>query len=130
MEKEMYINGLQHIGIPTERMEDSITFYGELGFNEIYKLYYKPKEQWICFMELGGLMIELYEEKGNAVDGAINHFSLNCLDIHKEYARIATLGYQVISDGIEDMDIWTNGVKFFIISGPNRERIEFCQRLN
>lgn len=130
MEKEMYINGLQHIGIPTERMDDSIAFYGELGFNEIYKLYYKPKEQWICFMELDGLMIELYEEKGSGLDGAINHFSLNCLDIHKEYERIAALGHQVVSDGIEHMDIWNNGVKFFIILGPNKERIEFCQRLN
>ena len=31
--------------------------------------------------------------------------------------------------GIEELPFWENGVKFFMIKGPNEERIEFCQKL-
>lgn len=129
MDKKMYINGLQHIGIPVENMEVSIGFYESLGFKKIYEVHYEPKEQWICFMELGGLALELYEETGSKTDGAINHIALNCLDIGMEYDEVSGLGYEVVSHGIEDMDIWPKGVRFFIIKGPDQERIEFCQRL-
>jgi len=37
--------------------------------------------------------------------------------------------YTVITDGIEELPFWENGVKFFMIKGPNEERIEFCQKL-
>ena len=37
--------------------------------------------------------------------------------------------YIVITDGIEELPFWENGVKFFMIKGPNEERIEFCQKL-
>lgn len=129
MDEKVYIDGLQHIGIPVDNVEVSTAFYERLGFKEIYKVYYKPNKQWIRFMELNKLVLELYEESSEMRDGAINHFALNCLDIEAEYARVTALGCEVISSGIESMDIWSDGVKFFIISGPDRERIEFCQRL-
>ena len=37
-------------------------------------------------------------------------------------------GYTILSDGMEKLPFWENGVAFFIIQGPNQERIEFCER--
>ena len=45
------------------------------------------------------------------------------------YKKICENGYEVITDGIEQLPFWDNGVKFFMIKGPNEERIEFCQKL-
>ena len=45
------------------------------------------------------------------------------------YKNICENGYEVITDGIEQLPFWDNGVKFFMIKGPNEERIEFCQKL-
>lgn len=129
MDEKMYIDGLQHIGIPVDDIDISGTFYESLGFKEVYRVYYEPDRQWIRFMELNDLVLELYQESSVKRDGAINHLALNCLDIDKEYEKIVKLGYKVLSNGVESMDIWDKGVRFFIISGPDRERIEFCQRL-
>ena len=43
--------------------------------------------------------------------------------------KICENGYEVITDGIEQLPVWDNGVKFFMSKGPNEERIEFCQKL-
>ena len=59
---------------------------------------------------------------------AINHFALNCTDIQAAYAWICEQGYKVLSNGIEELPFWEKGVAFFIIEGPNKERIEFCER--
>lgn len=58
-----------------------------------------------------------------------NHIALNCLDIEKAYAAALNQKHLVLSNGIEALDFWERGVRFFIIQGPNKERIEFCQKL-
>ena len=50
-------------------------------------------------------------------------------NIEEMYKMICENGYEVITDGIEQLPFWDNGVKFFMIKGPNEERIEFCQKL-
>ena len=49
-------------------------------------------------------------------------------DIQAAYAWICEQGYKVLSNGIEELPFWEKGVAFFIIEGPNKERIEFCER--
>ena len=74
-------------------------------------------------------MLETYAEGGNGLDGAINPFALNCTDIQAAYTWICEHGYKVLSDGIEELPFWENGVSFFIIEGPNKEKVEFSQYL-
>ena len=50
-------------------------------------------------------------------------------DIESMYQKICNEKYTIITDGIEELPFWENGVKFFMIKGPNEERIEFCQKL-
>lgn len=50
-------------------------------------------------------------------------------DIEAAYALVQGLGYPVVSQGIESMNVWENGVRYFTILGPNQERVEFNQYL-
>ena len=104
-------------------------FYEDLGFQVILRTCVPEKNQHVAFLQLGNLVIETYEDPVALCDGAINHIALNCLDIEKAYAAALNQKHLVLSNGIEALDFWERGVRFFIIQGPNKERIEFCQKL-
>ena len=110
-------------------MENTIHFYEDLGFQVILRTCVPEKNQHVAFLQLGNLLIETYEDPIALCDGAINHIALNCLDIEKAYAATLNQKHLVLSNGIEALDFWERGVRFFIIQGPNKERIEFCQKL-
>ncbi len=121
------ITGVQHIGIPSNQIEESVRFYTTLGFKTVHSPEHKSK---VFFMQLGNLIIELYEEDPVAGRvGAINHIALNCTDITAAYQYISSLGIPSIEGEVKSLPFWENGVQFFSIAGPNSEIIEFCQRL-
>ena len=113
----------------TDHLENTIHFYEDLGFQVILRTCVPEKNQHVAFLQLGNLVIETYEDPVALCDGAINHIALNCLDIEKAYAATLNQKHLVLSNGIEALDFWERGVRFFIIQGPNKERIEFCQKL-
>lgn len=45
------------------------------------------------------------------------------------YQSICNNHYKVVTNGIEELPFWENGVTFFRIKGSNQEEIEFCQKL-
>ena len=61
--------------------------------------------------------------------GAINHFAINCTDIDGAYKLAQEKGYKVVSEGIEALPFWEKGIRFFIIEGPTKERVEIDQIL-
>ena len=121
-----YIQGLQHIGIPTKKMAASIAFYEKLGFQLI-----NEEDQVsggaVAFMELKGLVIELWELKEDRQIGAIDHIALDVVKIDELYQAVKKTPYPIVSNGIESLYYWKKGIRFFIIEGPNQEKIEFCQ---
>lgn len=123
-----WITGIGHIGIPTSDIEKTVSFYEQLGFTTVHRNQVPGNGAQVAFLQLGDLIIETYAEGGNGLDGAINHFALNCTDIERAFAQAQEKGYKILSNGIETLPFWENGVAFFIIEGPNRERIEFCQK--
>lgn len=121
------VTGLQHIGIPSNQLEESIRFYTTLGFDTVHRPIYESE---VIFMQLSNLIIELYEaDKVAGKVGAINHIALNCENITEAYQHISSLGIPTIEGEIKSLPYWENGVRFFSIMGPNSEIIEFCQRL-
>jgi predicted enzyme related to lactoylglutathione lyase len=75
-------------------------------------------------------MLEIYEEKETPFRaGAIDHIAFNCTDIEAAYQRALEQGYKIVSDGIEELPFWEHGVRYFIIEGPNGERLEWNQRI-
>lgn len=123
------INGLQHTGIPVRSVEEARTFYETLGFESRWTMT-RDNGQTVLFMENNGFMLELYDkEEAPGRSGAINHFALDVSDIDKTYEDVKALGYKVIDGGvIHDLPYWEKGVRYFIIEGPNQERVEFCQK--
>lgn len=120
------IQGLQHIGIPTQKMEASIAFYENLGFQLM-----NEEEQVnggaVAFLELKGLVIELWELEEDRQIGAIDHIALDVIKIDELYQAVKELPYPIVSNGIESLHYWKKGIRFFIVEGPNQEKIEFCQ---
>lgn len=122
------VTGLQHIGIPTKKMSESLNFYHKLGFATAFSM--DDGMACVHFLELGNLVIELYGDPDAVNDtGAINHIAINCLDIDEAFKKIKANGLKMLSDSINFLPFWENGVKFFIIEGPNAEKIEYCQYL-
>ena len=118
--------GLQHIGIPTNDLNKTIDFYKSLGFELAHRT--ANGDEQVAFLQLGNLMIETYQNfKAALVNGAVDHIAINVTDVD-EARRIAdSMGLEVIEEG--QLPFWENGVKYFTILGPNREKLEFNQYL-
>ena len=118
--------GLQHIGIPTNDLNKTIEFYKSLGFELAHRT--ANGDEQVAFLQLGNLMIETYQNfKAAGINGAVDHIAINVTDVD-EARRIAdSMGLEVIEEG--QLAFWENGVKYFAILGPNREKLEFNQYL-
>lgn len=122
------INGLQHIGVPARNMEETITFYEKLGFETAFETVNDGNR--VVFLKFASLVIEAYESRDTAMkSGAIDHIALDVKDIEKTYELINQEGLNTTKDTIHFLPFWENGVKFFTIEGPNKEKVEFSQYL-
>ena len=125
----MIFNGLQHVGIPTKKFDESRDFYQSLGF----KLVNTEDNQGsrVGFYQLGSLMLESWESPQEAPGkvGAINHIALDTNDINRAFAEVQKLNVQFVENGIQSLPYWENGIKYFNFYGPNKEIFEVCQRL-
>ena len=125
-----WVKGLQHVGLPTNDLKKTRAVYESLGFEEIYATRNEQAGEDVSFLRLGNLTLEVYENgRAEMRLGAIDHLALDVTDVDAVYAQVQKLGYPVVSNGIEFLPFWKNGVRFFTILGPNRERIEFNQYL-
>lgn len=130
MKLGMFASGLQHVGLPVNDLDATIAFYEGLGFENIYETVNQAAGERVAFLRLGSLTMEAYENRQAALrSGAIDHLAVDVKDIEGCYELAREQGYEIVSQGIEDLPFWENGVRFFIILGPNRERIEFNERL-
>lgn len=119
---------LAHIGILTNDIENTIYFYKKLGFKIVFKTELNKKK--IIFLQYKDLCIELCEtdtiiEKNNN----INHFAISVNDLDNIYHFLKKENFKILTDGIETLPFFENGIKYFIIEGVNGEKIEFSQTL-
>ena len=122
--------GLQHIGLPTNDMAATVAFYESLGFENVYETVNEKANEKVAFLRLKNLTIEAYENGRAALcSGAIDHIAVDVSDAEQAYALAKEQGFRIVSDGVEFLPFWEKGVKFFILEGPNRERVEFNQYL-
>ena len=118
--------GIQHVGVPTNDIAKTLAFYEALGFENVHQK--DNNGEMVAFLKLGDLVIETYQNgKATGLAGAVDHIALNVTDVD-ESRRIADgMGLEVVEAG--QLPFWKNGVKYFTILGPNREKIEFNQYL-
>lgn len=121
-----YATGIQHIGIPVTDLKQTIAFYTGLGFQIHHEKTIREGTQHVCFLKYKNLILECYEEKQTPMQaGAIDHIAIDVKDIDDCFTLAKKQGYQIVSHDIEELPFYENGVRFFIIQGPNHERVEF-----
>lgn len=132
MEKNFnkFITGLQHIGIPTNDIEVTTAFYKTLGFDVAFQTINKEADEKVAFLRMQDIVIETYENKKAAlVNGAIDHIALNVTDIEAVFELAKENEFCILDEEIQFLPFWENGVRFFTVVGPNKEKVEFSQYL-
>ena len=128
MEIKDYITGIQHVGIPTNDIEETIRFYEKLGFEPVYRTVNGTEK--VAFLQLHNLVIETYQNGcATLKSGAIDHIALDVKNIDKVFELAKGLEVEFADTKVMGLPFWKNGVKFFTILGPNKERVEFCEKL-
>ena len=118
------LTGVAHIGIPTNDLDKTIAFYKKLGFASALETVNKAAGERVAFLQLGDLMIETYENHRAAEKaGAIDHVALATTDIEAAFAAAKEAGMHLLHSSIQSLPFWENGVRFFMVEGPNKERI-------
>lgn len=124
------LNGIQHVGVPTNDIATTIQFYEALGFTVAFQTVNEAANEKVAFLKLGNLVIETYENKAAKMEaGAIDHIAIDVKDIEKVYEMVTAAGLNTTKDTVHFLPFWENGVRFFTIEGPNREKVEFSQYL-
>ncbi len=118
--------GLQHIGVPTNDIGKTIDFYTALGFEVAHRA--ENKGEKVAFLRLGDLMIETYQNgRATGEAGAVDHIAINVTDVGQARRIADGMGLEVIEEG--ELPFWENGVRYFTVLGPNKEKLEFNQYL-
>ncbi len=118
------LTGVAHIGIPTNDLDKTIAFYKKLGFVSALETVNKAAGERVAFLQLGDLMIETCENHRAAEKaGAIDHVALATTDIEAAFAAAKEAGMHLLHSSIQSLPFWENGVRFFMVEGPNKERI-------
>ncbi|MBR2528007.1 MAG: VOC family protein [Blautia sp.] len=125
-----YATGLQHIGIPTKDIDETVLFYTELGFEVAHSTSDPNTGGRVLFLKLGNLLLETYEaEDAPSCRGSIEHIAINVTDVEAVYDTICKRGMNSLEDVIHFLPYWEKGVRYFTIEGPNKEKVEFSQYL-
>jgi catechol 2,3-dioxygenase-like lactoylglutathione lyase family enzyme len=132
------IRAIQHIGIPVTNIVNSAIFYSKLGFaNAMEKPFTHNGEPGTCvMMKRDDIVIELYQLPDNLLaeiaarkDGHIDHVAFDVPDIDEAYAAIKAGGFNILEPAPVFLQFWKSGCKYFNITGPDGERLEFNQVL-
>ena len=123
-----HITGFQHIGLPTNDFEKTLAFYTSLGFSPSLRTTHNGEE--FCFLTLGSMCIEVIGNgKGADRVGAIEHVALDVDDVEAAWQAVLDCGYTPLEKEIQFLPFWEKGVRYFMIMGPNQEKVEFNQIL-
>ena len=121
-----FTTGVQHIGIPTNDINKTIEFYHALGFETALRTVNGTEE--VAFLQLHNLIIETHQAKMEY--GAIDHIAIDVKNIENLFLVVKEAGtFKMLDQQVNGLPFWENGVKFFTIEGPNKEKIEFCEKL-
>jgi lactoylglutathione lyase len=127
------IKSLAHIGLRVQNLALSCGFYQSLGFEPQRQLEIEDKRGMIAiqFMQMHGSVLELYQlpwqtETRAAQDSGIDHLAWQVEDLDATERWITALGYPVVEGPCDH----PAGSRYFMITGPDGERVEFLQPLN
>lgn len=130
--------GLAHIGLYTENIEATKSFYiDNLGFKLDYEtISEKPNNGWlkIAFISLNGMIIEILEpsdrsliKKGN--DGCVDHLTIEVNNLDDIVKDLKAKGITFETEEPIKLNKLFNGVQVIFFRGPSGERLELFEFL-
>lgn len=129
------ISGLAHVGLRSADIERTTRFYHSLGFTTRQALSIEDPQGNIevRFLALGELTLELYQlpwagQRRDAATFGIDHLALRVCDLAAAQRWVEDLGYP-LTEGPTLQPSGHRGVRYFMIDGPDGERVEFNQAL-
>ena len=135
---DLKINHLQHVGLPITDLDRSMKFYARLGFAPVMESTFQHEGAAgrVCMMQLGPIVLELYQMPEPELsrvrtrqDGRIDHIAFDVDDVEATFQTLKNEGFAVIEPAPVYLAFWEKGCKYFNISGPDGERLEFNQIL-
>ncbi len=133
-----HVTGFQHLGLPVTNMEQSLAFYERLGFKVIMSttLPAAAEPVQVRMLALGDFVLELYQLAGAEraeiaarADGHVDHFALDVDQIEPAFAAVHAAGLETVEDAPVFLPFWEKGIRYFVVRGPDGERVEFCERI-
>ena len=74
--------------------------------------------------------MEIYDKEGATMEvGALYYIPIDVHNIDSLHKIIKVKGFKFIQDKVTFLSYWEKGIKYFSIEGPNKESIEFWERL-
>jgi len=128
------INGFQHLGVPVTDIKVSEAFYQSLGFDNVMATTFQLNGDtgYVAMMQRGDMIIEIYQlpEKELAEiktrgNGHVDHMAFDVDDADTLFHQLKEAGYNVVENAPVFLSFWKHGCKFFNITGPDGERLEF-----
>ncbi|MFA6247644.1 MAG: VOC family protein [Mucilaginibacter sp.] len=132
------ITSIQHIGIPVTNIANSQAFYERLGFANVMQAGFGEEgARGTCvMMKRDSMIIELYQlpepelsEIRTRKNGHVDHVAFDVPDIDEAFRTAQLAGFNIIEPNPVFLQFWTKGCKYFNITGPDGERLEFNQVL-
>ena len=132
------INSLQHVGIPVTDIVSSESFYERLGFENVMAtgFEFNGGKGRVAMMRLNDMILEIYQmpeaelaEVRSRGNGHIDHIAFDVDDIDQTFIELKQAGFNMLEPEPVFLAFWTNGCKYFNITGPDGERLEFNQIL-
>lgn len=117
--------GQAHVGILTGDAQACVEFYCKhLGFRPWYADKMGPMP--LTFVENGGMVIEFIAAGNMSGAGAIDHISIEVLNIEEAVAALREGGVQ-IGEVQAHPDFFPGGMKNVFFTGPAGEKIELVE---
>ena len=132
------INHIQHIGIPVTDLTVSAAFYEKLGFQNVMEstFNFNGCKGMVAMMQQEEMIIEIYQmperelgEIRNRINGHIDHIAFDVGNIDEAFNELKNANFNIIEAAPVFLPFWKNGCRYFNITGPDGERIEFNQIL-
>ena len=121
---------LDHIGIKTNYIVETVYYYKRLGFSEIGRFVNPETDSPVVFLALGSLVLEIFSDpESENSDCAVDHIALKVDDIEDAYRNAIDSGKGLCRPQIGFLPFWENGVRFFNLKGINGETVELIERL-
>lgn len=124
----MVVKKIEHVGIQVENIEKSKQFYVDVLGLEIIEEIALPHVK-LAFIGLHSeILIELIEAPNTSFpnEGRVHHLAFTVDNIEEKFEYLQRKGVTLLSDNI---NVLTNGAKYFFFQGPDNERLEFFQKM-